>query len=99
MKKATLKIFAAIATFIGIVMLVFKSSSRSSSVSETEIDDNNKKLEDIKNRMVDVIESKEQTKSKIQISKDRIKDTVSKKKNTKSAINTAKDFKDKYKSE
>jgi len=96
MKKTTLKIFAAIAAFVGIVMLVFKSSG--SSETKKIIADNDKKLDEIKDNIVEATKAKEEIKKHIKVASDRIKDTVNKKKSTKSAIEKGKDFKDKYKS-
>jgi hypothetical protein len=96
MKKVTLKILAAIGAFIGIVMLIFKGSS-SSSETKKAIEDNNNKLDKIKDSIIEVAKDKEQTKRHIKIASDRIKNTVNKKKSTKSAVKKAKDFKDKYK--
>jgi len=95
--KTKYKILAAIGAFFGMLMLVFRSSS-SSDVTDVKLEENKKKLDDLKAFATETEEEKKATKKKISKTKTDIKKTKSKKKSTKSAVEKAKSFKDKYKS-
>jgi septal ring factor EnvC (AmiA/AmiB activator) len=96
MKKNIYKIIAGIGAFIGVIMLIFRSS-KSSAVTDIKLKENKKKLDKVRDNIVKAEEQKKQTKKKVNTTKKNIADTKKKKKSTKSATKKAKNFKNKYK--
>jgi len=96
MKKTWVKLIAILGALFGIVMLILKSSSKGDKLDQ-EIKDNDKKLNTLKDDIIEVAKDKEKTKKKISTSKKKIAKTKTKKKSTKSAISKAKAFKAKHK--
>lgn len=97
MKKTILKLLAIFGAFFGIIMLVFKSSSKGDKL-DREIKDNENKLDELKDDIIEVAKEKEKTKKKISTAKKKVAKTKASKKSTKSAKKKAKNFKKKYKS-
>lgn len=96
MKSRFYKIMAAIGAFFGLLLLVFRSS-KSEVVTDVQLEENKKRLDEVKDKILDIENDKEATKEKIKETKSIIEDAKSKKTSTKDAIEKAKDFKDKYK--